>query len=60
VLILYSSLTQKTEVFSESESEGGVSMDSEDEMNMLESAVSSANNPWMKSSKLSKPLDEPI
>lgn len=54
-------LTQKTEVFSESESEGGVSMDSEDEMNMLESAVSSANNPWMKSSKLSKPTGyEPI
>ena len=48
-------LTEKTEVFSDSDSDGGVSMDSEDEMNMLESAMSSSNNPWMKATKLSRP-----
>lgn len=54
-------LTHKTEVFSDSESEGGVSMDSEDEMTMLESAIPSTNNPWMKATKLSKPSGyEPV
>lgn len=47
-------LTQKAEVVSDSESDA-VSMDSEDEMNMLESAVSASENPWMKASKPSKP-----
>ncbi|XP_052088938.1 U3 small nucleolar RNA-associated protein 14 homolog A-like isoform X1 [Mytilus californianus] len=47
-------LTQKAEVVSDSESDA-VSMNSEDEMNMLESAVSASENPWMKGSKLSKP-----